>query len=211
MKKPSRELYITSNVLQMKESYFVLIILNGFNALSMPTLQTVGTVLIARNPLVFIQEQDLLSCMLAVHWYGCQNYKQKVALSTMEAEYIVLSQAMRELIPLLGILEELTPVLHLNKDQPHVFWKSCSFDDNYNNLVADLYKDNAGAYELAKAPKTRCRTKHIALKYNHFREHVSNGTIKINLIGTKDPIANIFMKALDKPSFTHLRKLLCGW
>jgi hypothetical protein len=57
----------------------------------------------------------------------------------------------------------------------------------------------------------RPRTKHNALKYHHFREHVSNGTIKINLIGTKDQIANIFMQALDKPSFIHLRKPLCGW
>jgi hypothetical protein len=135
----------------------------------------------------------------------------EVALSTMEVEYITLSQVMRELIPLIGILEELTPVLHLNKDQPHVFWKSCGWDDDSNTLVANLYEDNAGAYELAKAPKMRPRTKHIALKYHHFREHVSNGTIKINLIGTKDQIADIFMKALDKPSFKHLRRLLCGW
>ncbi len=63
----------------------------------------------------------------------------KVALSTTEAEYTALSQAMRDLIHLMGPLEELTPILHLNKDQPHVFWKSC-------------YEDNTGAYELAKAP-----------------------------------------------------------
>jgi len=128
-----------------------------------------------------------------------------------EAEYITLSQAMRELIPVIGILEELIPVLHLNKDQPRVFWKSCGWDDHSNNLVANSYEDNAGAYELAKAPKMRPRTKHIALKYHHFWGHVSNGTIKINLIGTKDQIADIFTKALDKSSFTHLRQLLCGW
>jgi hypothetical protein len=57
----------------------------------------------------------------------------------------------------------------------------------------------------------RPRTKHIALKYHHFREHVSNGTIKNNLIGTKDQIAYIFTQALDKPSFLHLQKLPSGW
>jgi hypothetical protein len=126
----------------------------------------------------------------------------EVALSTTEAEYIALSQAMRDLTPLLGILEELTQVLKLNKDQPHVFWKSCGFDKDSNNLVANLYEDNAGAYELAKALKMRPRTKHIALKYHCFREYVSNGT--------KDQLADIFTKALDKPSFIHLRKLFCG-
>jgi hypothetical protein len=40
----------------------------------------------------------------------------EVALSTTEAEYIALSHAMPKLIPLLGLLEELTPVFHLNKD-----------------------------------------------------------------------------------------------
>lgn len=38
-------------------------------------------------------------------------------------------------------------------------------------LYADLFADNTGAYELAKAPKMPPRTKHIALKYHHFREH----------------------------------------
>jgi hypothetical protein len=99
----------------------------------------------------------------------------EAALSTTEAEYIALSQAMQELIPLLGFLEELTPFLQLNKDQPkvqlnkdqpHVFWKSCGFDEGSNNLVANLYEDNVWAYELTKAPKMRPRTKHIALKYH---------------------------------------------
>ena len=48
----------------------------------------------------------------------------EVALSTTEAEYIALTQAMRDLIPLLGLLEELRPVLSLNNDQPDVHWKS---------------------------------------------------------------------------------------
>ena len=52
----------------------------------------------------------------------------KVALSTTEAEYIALSQAMRDLIPLLGLLDELSPVSHLNKDQPSVYWKACGFE-----------------------------------------------------------------------------------
>lgn len=98
---------------------------------------------------------------------------------------------MRDLIPLLGLLDELSPVLHLNKDQPSVYWKACSFEPNSQNVVANLYEDNTGAYELTKAPKMRPCTKHIALKYHHFWEHVHNGTIKINLIGTKDQIADI--------------------
>jgi hypothetical protein len=135
----------------------------------------------------------------------------EVALSTMEAEYIALSQAMRDLIPLLGLLDEITPALNLDKNQLSVHWRACGVEPDSNKLFANLYEDNTGANELAKAPKIRPRTKHISLKYHHFWEQVKNGTVKLNLTGTKDQIAYIFIKALDKPSFLHLRKLLSGW
>jgi hypothetical protein len=77
--------------------------------------------------------------------------------------------------------------------------------------VADLFEDNKGGYELAKAPKMRPRTKHIALKYHHFRQHVTNGTIRIHSIGTKEQIADIFTKGLARDQFELLRKQLCGW
>ena len=80
----------------------------------------------------------------------------EVALSTTEAEYIALSQAMRDLIPLLGLLEELLPILNLLVDQPDVHWKSCGYENG--KYVADLFENNKGAYELAKAPKMRPRT-----------------------------------------------------
>jgi hypothetical protein len=109
---------------------------------------------------------------LIIMYAGCpvvwvSKRQTEVALSTTEAECIALSHAMHELIPLLGILEELTSVFHLDKDQPHVFWKSCGYEQNTNTLFANSYEDNSGAYELAKAPKMRPRTKHIALKYHH--------------------------------------------
>jgi hypothetical protein len=117
---------------------------------------------------------------------------------------------MRDLIPLLGMLEELTNVLQLNIDQQSVYWKACGYQADSRKLFADLYEDNTVAYELAKAPKMRPCTKHIT-KYHHFRDHVTNGTIRINLIGMKDQIVDIFTKALDKPSFLYLRRLIVGW
>ncbi len=131
-----------------------------------------------------------------MHWSS--KMQTEIALSTTEAEYIALSQAMREVLPIIWLMEEARqqgiPVMNAT---PKIHCK--------------VFEDNAGAIEIANVPKMRPRTKHIALKYHHFREHVSNGTIKINLIGTKDQIADIFTKALDKPSFLHLRKLLSGW
>jgi hypothetical protein len=35
-----------------------------------------------------------------------------------------------------------------------------------------VFEDNTGAIELAKVPKMHPRTKHLNIKYHHFREHV---------------------------------------
>ena len=134
----------------------------------------------------------------------------EIALSTTEAEYIALSQAMRDVIPFVGLVEELSSVFNLTCETPTVQWKACGLSTN-GKFSIDVYEDNRGAYELARAPKMRPRTKHIALKYHHFRKHVEDGTIRINTIGTRDQVADIFTKALARDLFFSLRKLLSGW
>jgi len=42
-----------------------------------------------------------------------------------------------------------------------------------------VFEDNAGAIEIANVPKMRPRTKHLNIKYHHFREEVKKGTISI--------------------------------
>ena len=74
-----------------------------------------------------------------------------------------------------------------------------------------VFRDNNGAIELAKAPKIRPRTKHISLKYYHFREHVWNGLIEINPNDNLEQVADIFTKALPSPIFNYLRKKMMGW
>ena len=38
------------------------------------------------------------------------------------------------------------------------------------------FEDNTGAYEMATTPKMRLRTRHINVKYHHFRHHVRNSS-----------------------------------
>ena len=97
------------------------------------------------------------------------------ALSTTEAEYIALSQALRDVIPMQAILKELG--------------KNCAL--NIGNTVAHstVFEDNKGCVELAKTPKMRPRTRHIAIKYHHFREYVHKGLIQIEWIDTKNQLA----------------------
>ena len=73
------------------------------------------------------------------------------------------------------------------------------------------FEDNNGALELATAPKIRPRTKHIAVKYHHFRSHVQNGSIKIKAIDTTQQQADLLTKPLPLQAFVYLRKLIMGW
>ena len=74
-----------------------------------------------------------------------------------------------------------------------------------------VFEDNNGVIELAKAPNIRPRTKHIPLKYHHFRKHVQKVLIKINPIDTIEQVADIFTKALPFPILNYLRKKVMAW
>ena len=121
----------------------------------------------------------------------------EIALSTVESEYIALSQSVRDIIPLQDLMKELNGIFGHKDIKP--------------NINCKLFEDNNGALELAKAPRYRPRTKHIAIKYHHFREHVQNGSISIHAIDTKEQIADQFTKGLQPAVFEYLREKLLGW
>ena len=121
----------------------------------------------------------------------------QVALSTTEAEYIAMSMALRDVIPLLELIKEMRErKFDIVNTQPYVYCK--------------VFEDNSGALELARLPRLRPRTKHINVCYHHFREHVRKGLIKIFPIDTKDQIADTLTKALAQNDFARHRKKMCG-
>ena len=120
----------------------------------------------------------------------------EIALSTTESEYIALSQSLRDVIPLMGLLTELQPAL--------------SFSVNTPMVHCTIFEDNKGCIDLVNVPKIRPRTKHIALKYHHFRSFVRNKKISVQYIETKSQIADIFPKSLNDVQFAALRSRLIG-
>ena len=120
----------------------------------------------------------------------------EIALSTTESEYIALSQSMRDVIPLISLLRELQPIL--------------SFECKSPTVHCTIFEDNRGCIDLVTTPKIRPRTKHIALKYHHFRSYVLDRTISIKHVDTKLQIADIFTKALSDAQFIVLRTMLMG-
>ena len=122
----------------------------------------------------------------------------KVALSTKEAEYIALSQALREIISLMALMKEMGE-------------NNIKLPSDTTTLKCTVFEDNSGALEMAQTPKMRPRTKYIAVKYHHFRSHVADGSIKLVKVPTNDQLADIFTKGLTMEQFTHLRKKIVGW
>jgi hypothetical protein len=75
-----------------------------------------------------------------------------------------------------------------------------------------VYEDNTGCLELANKPdQFRPRTKHIGIKWHHFRDAVKNGSVTVKKIDTKMQLADPLTKPLPLPAFETLRKLLMGW
>jgi hypothetical protein len=122
----------------------------------------------------------------------------EIALSSTEAEYIALSQAMREVIPLTELMMEA---------QKYKIDVKCP----KATVHCRVFEDNTGAIELAKVPKMRPRTKHLNIKYHHFREHVRKGTVSIQAVSTTEQIADIFTKPLSPSLFQQHRKRIVGW
>ena len=107
---------------------------------------------------------------IPVSWGG--GLQSETALSTMEAEYISLSKAMRVLLPLRIVLDEVSIALKLRQD-PHSAIRSTIFEDNQACL----------SLATSDPPKMTPRSKSIAVKYHWFREHLEPGVIDIEQIG----------------------------
>ena len=131
----------------------------------------------------------------------------QIALSTMEAEYIELSQSMRDLISLRGVIMEV---------------KHHTFDGNLDKLdmatisptfipPSTVHEDNEACLKFATTPKMSPRTKHIAIPYHFFRSKVENLEIEVVSIDTSKQLADQFTKGLPAPKFIQDRKALMGW
>ena len=91
---------------------------------------------------------------------------------------------------------------------------SCVFEEVHMpkpEVHCKVFEDNRSAIAMAESNKFTPRTKHIALKYHHFRRYVQSKAIRIFPIDTKEQTADIFTKPLEATLFLYLRKKLCGW
>ncbi|GKB26670.1 hypothetical protein Tco_0866071 [Tanacetum coccineum] len=109
-----------------------------------------------------------------------------VALSTTEAEYMALTEAVKESIWLKGLLIELGV--------------------NLRSVVVNC--DNQSSIYLSRNAMFHERTKHINVRYHFIREIVESKEIEVAKIGTKDNAANAFKKVVLGPKFKYCMEIL---
>jgi hypothetical protein len=137
-----------------------------------------------------------------IFYAGCpiswaSKLQSQVASSTAEAEYIAMSQALRDVIPIIGLLQEMREQdFKVLCTEPYVYCK--------------VFEDNSGTLKLARLLKLCPRSKHINVCYHHFCEHVQKGLIKIFPIDIKDLIADSLTKPLAQNNFQHHCCLMCS-
>ena len=122
----------------------------------------------------------------------------ELALSTLHSEYVALSHSVRALLPLKSLIKEVIDNLGI-------------YSDNLKFVsISTVYEYNNGAIVVATSPRMTPSSKHIAVKYCWFRQHVGKEFV-IHKIESENQKADIFTKGLQGQIFVRIRKLLCGW
>jgi hypothetical protein len=116
----------------------------------------------------------------------------ETALSTMEAEVIALAACMRELIPIMDIVQLLAVCVGIPAGDV--------------NMRVSVHENNSGALVLAETlpPQFTLRSKYYATKTIWFREEINKRGIKLLKIETSEQLGDMFTKDLAKPTFEYL-------
>ena len=139
-----------------------------------------------------------LVCFAGVPITWASKMQTITAMSTTETEYIALSTSLREVIPMMGMLQEAREHgLQVDYLPPKVH---CT-----------VFENNSSALELARLRKIRPRTKHINQSYHHFREHVERQEVSIQAMPMDAQLADILTKPLPEPPIMCHCKAIMGW
>ena len=122
----------------------------------------------------------------------------EIALSTLHAEYVALSQSLREFLPLKDLVKEILANYRFDTSKISYTTKSKVFEDNHCAII------------VATSPRMTPTSKFIVVKYHWFREHVGKAFDIVKISGNEQ-IADMFTKGLQGERFVYIRKLMCGW
>ena len=125
-------------------------------------------------------------CGISIAWRSKR--MKSVVLSTTEAEYMALSEVVKELKFIVQFLQTMT----IEVESP-----------------ITVYVDNVGAIWLSSNRTTSDRTKHIDIRTSFVKEYQEDGKIIIKFVKSEDNEADIFTKNTTNVIFqNHQKKLV---
>ncbi|PHT38252.1 hypothetical protein CQW23_21825 [Capsicum baccatum] len=120
----------------------------------------------------------------AINWKA--TLQNTVALSTTEAEYMVITEAFKETIWLKGLFRELSK----------------------NLQITTIFYNSQSAIFLTKDQMFHERTKHIDVRYHFVCEIIARGDIVVSKISTHDNHVDMMTKTLPSAKFEHYLDLV---
>ena len=112
--------------------------------------------------------------------------QKTVALSSTEAEYMVLSDCSRQVVWMHTLLGELS----------------------YHLSALPICGDNQGLIFIASNPVTEKRSKHINIRYHYIREVINRGLTEVYFINGDNNPADLLTKNLGSVKFLKFRAML---
>ena len=119
-----------------------------------------------------------------ISWTSCA--QKTVALSSIEAEYMALSDCSCQVVWMHTLLGEL----------------------GYHLKAIPVCSDNQGSIFIASNPVTEKRSKHIDIHYHYIREVISDGCVKVYFIPGDDNPADLLTKNLGVVKLRKFRDAL---
>mgnify|MGYP000681102589 CR=1 FL=1 len=119
-----------------------------------------------------------------------------ICLSTLEAEYSALSNALKVLVPLRRLLVEIAVALELD-------------DDLITSIRARVFEDNQGALSLALNQRITSRTKYLLVRFHWF--WAVSDELGFFKVPSSRQGADFLTKPLSKQLFEQNRQLILGW
>ena len=127
----------------------------------------------------------------------CSKLQIFIALSTAETQYINLSQALRTVILLVILVEELSDIFPIYINKP--------------DLHCRLFENNESCIAMTESSNLSAQTKHITLKYHHLKSYADSKRFIIIFNCLEDQVADILTKPPPNDKFHILRKVLNDW
>ena len=133
---------------------------------------------------------QLNNCLIS--WYSKK--QTSVARSTCEAEIIAYGEAIKQIQWLRNFLQEI----------------KLGYSNSFNSYPITLYCDNASSVIIGHKDLADSKTKHIAVNYNYVKLLIAEKVIDIQWISSKNQLADVLTKALDRVKFKYLTDKIMG-